>query len=224
MKIKILSAFSLTALLLGCGGGGEGTSAPAPTQSYATLIVNKNGLYRTAPYATSTNYLQNPTSGYFISAYINQEWSGSGMQYTSGYVMPTSGSLYSFRVSDRTNSELWYSVSDLNFDVSKTTPSTDSGGVAMEGLIAAKESRIFGGNNNDQTFFLANTSEVDLGAGLDTLILSQNFSIYNFNRDLSSSSNIYVTRDGHQTHVKNVESFQFANVTKTLAEILASIP
>jgi hypothetical protein len=226
MKIKILSAISLTSLLLGCGGGGGGdiTTAPAPIQAYTTLVVNKDGLYKTAPYVSSTNFVQNPTSGYFVSAYINQEWSGSGMQYTSGYLMPTSGRLYSFKVSDRTNSELWYAISDLNFDVSSTTPSLDSSAVAFEGLLAAKETKIFGGNNNDITLFLANTSEVDLGAGLDTLVLSQNFSVYKFNKDPSSSSNIFVIRDGRQTLVKNVESFKFANITRTLTEILATIP
>jgi len=227
MYIKIFAiSVSVAVSLSACGGGGGGdsTSAPAPTANFATLVVNKNGLYRTATFSTSTNYVQNATTGYFVSPYINQEWTGSNLGYTSGYVNPTSGRLYTYRVTDRTNSELWWAITDLNYDISGTAASNDSSILPLAALAAATETKISGGSNNDQSLFLMNTSEVDLGAGNDTLILSQNYSVYQFTRYTGSTTNIYVARDGHQTLVKNVESFQFANTTKTLSEILATIP
>jgi hypothetical protein len=94
----------------------------------------------------------------------------------------------------------------------------------LDALLAATETRIYGGRENDRTPFFRGTTELDLSTGMDTLVLSQNFNIYTFSRVVGSSTSINVSREGRLTLVKNVEYFEFANGTKTLNEILASIP
>jgi hypothetical protein len=217
------AAFALITACGGGGGGGDVNSVAAPTAAFATLTVNKNGLYDSAPFSTSTNFIQNSSTGYFVSSFISQEWTGANMRYTTGYVNPTSGSLYSYKVNDRLTMELWWSVSDVNYDISRTSPSNDSSALPMDALAAAPETKIFGGLNNDVTFALSNTSEIDLRGGNDTLRLSQNFSAYQFSRVAGSVSSVSISRNG-TTLVKNVENFEFADRTRTLTEILAAIP
>lgn len=217
---------SLIGLLTACGGGGGGISngnAP-PTSSVTILTVNKDGVYQTAPYATSTNLVQNPNSGYFVTSYIRQEWSGVNFIYTNGYVNPTSGNLNAYSVSNQLTGEFSWGMTNLNYNTSLTQPSLDSSQLPFNALAAATETKIYGGSNNDKTFFLANSSEVDLSTGTDTLVLSQNYSTYQFTKIPGSSTSLYVARDGHQTLLKNIEYFQFANTTKTISEILATLP
>lgn len=224
--IKYAPNLLIIAILTACGGGGDGGGTPVntPTATYVSLIVNKDGLYRTAPFATSTNYVKNTSTGYFVTTYINQEWTGAGMSYSEGYVNPTSGRLYSYKITDRTNSELWYSINDLNYDISATPASNDSSRLPLDALYSASETRIYGGDNNDKTPYLISTSEVDLGRGLDTLVHSQNYSSYTFMKVSGSNTSLIVTRNGHSSTVKNVELFEFANITKTFSEIYNSIP
>jgi hypothetical protein len=215
---------SLIGLLTACGGGGSSNGNAPPTSSATILTVNKDGVYQTAPYATSTNLVQNSNSGYFVTSYIRQEWSGANLNYTNGYVNPTSGNLNAFSVSNQLTGEFSWGMTNLNYNISLTQPSLDSSQLPFNALAAATETKIYGGSNNDKTFCLANTSEVDLSTGTDTLVLSQNYSSYQFTKIPGSSTSLYVTRDGHQTLLKNIEYFQFANITKTISEILAALP
>ena len=223
IKNKIYS-LSLLALLSACGGGGGNGAGgnTTPISTAAILTVNKDGIYQTAPYATSTNLVQNSGSGYFVSSYIREEWSGVNLGYTNGYVNPTSGTLFGYNASSQTTGEFWWSITNMNYNASLTSPSLDTSALPLNGLAAANETKIYGGINNDKTFFLVNTSEVDLSSGVDTLVLSQNFSAYQFTKISNSLTTIYVIRDGHQTLVKNVEYFQFANGTKSISEVLAT--
>lgn len=223
--INIVLTLGITLTVAACGGGGgSGSNASASTSNILIVNVNKDGIYQTSPYATSTNLTQNSTSGYFVSAYIREEWSGSGLGYTSGYVNPTSGTLNSYSVTNQSTGDFLWSISNANYDISKTTPSLDASQLPFNAISAAVETKFYGGSNNDKTLFLINTSEVDLGSGNDTLVLSQTYTTYQFTKIPGSTTSIYVTRDGHQTLVKNVESFQFSNVTKTISEILNSLP
>lgn len=216
-------ASAVVLLLTACGGGG-GSSSTTSVSTATILTVNKDGIYQTSPYATSTNYVQNASSGYFVSSYIREEWAGVGMGYTNGYINPTSGTLNSYSVTNQTNSEFLWSVSGANYNIALTPPSLDASVLPLNALSAATETKIYGGSNNDKSLFFFNTSEVDLGLGNDTLILSQTFATYQFSKVAGSATAVYVTRDGHQTLVKNVESFQFSNMTKTLSEILSTLP
>jgi hypothetical protein len=224
-KTKILLS-SLLGLLTACGGGGGSNSSgnATPTSSAAILTVNKDGVYQTAPYATSTNLIQNPNSGYFITSNIREEWSGTNLLYTNGYVNPTSGNLNTYSVSNQLTGDFSWGMTNLNYNISLTPPSLDTSQLPFNALAAAIETKIYGGSNNDKTFCLANTSEVDLSTGTDTLVLSQNYSIYQFTKIPGSSTSLYVSRDGHQTLLKNIEYFQFANTIKTMSEILATLP
>lgn len=224
-SFQYLILISTTLIMAGCGGGSSDPQINQPIASSAAIMyVNKDGLYKTAPISTSTNYVKNDTSGYFITAYASSEWSGFNLKYTDGYVNPTSGTLMNFKVSDRISSELWWGFSNLNYDISKTKPSVDSSVLPFEAFADAKETKIYGGNNNDITYFLFSTTEVDLGSGIDTLKFSQNFSIYKFEKVAGSSTSIYASRDGSKSLVKNVEIFEFADGKKTLNEIISSLP
>lgn len=222
-KRKILFS-SLVGLLTACGGGG-GSGGGTPATSTATILtVNKDGIYQTAPYATSTNLVQNSNSGYFVTSYIREEWSGNNLGYTNGYVNPTSGSLSSYSVSSQVTGDFLWGMTNLNYNVSLTPPSLDSSQLPFNALAAAAETRIYGSSNNDKTFFLANTNEVDLSTGIDTLVLSQTYAAYQFTKIPDSITSLYVIRDGHKTLLKNIEYFQFSNGIKTLSEILSAIP
>ena len=78
--------------------------------------------------------------------------------------------------------------------------------------------------NDDIWIVLTNTSEVDLAGGNDTLRLSSNFSGYQFSRVVGSNTSINISSSGQTVLIKNVESFQFADVTKTITEILTQLP
>jgi hypothetical protein len=215
----------LSVLLSACGGGGGGSGNNASPASTITILnVNKDGIYQTAPYATSTNLVQNSNSGYFVTSNIREEWSGVNLAYTNGYVNPTSGNLTSYSVSSQITGDFLWGMSNLNYNASLTPPSLDSSQLPFNALAASIETKIYGGANNDKTFFLSNTSEVDLSAGTDTLVLSQSYSVYQFSRIPGSTTSLYVIRDNHQTLLKNIEYFQFANTTKTIAEILSTLP
>lgn len=219
-KTKIVIAAVAAALLTACGGGGGSNPPNSPSYSYAIMRVNKDGLNNTAPLSQSTNLVQNSSSGYRISSSLSTEWSGSNMSYTTGYINPTSGTLNYYKLTSGNGLDLWWSIAYFNYDISLTSPSTDLGVLARNAFAAANETKIYGDVENDKTLFLRSTSEVDLGGGLDTLVLSQNFNVYTFTRVPGSSSSINVSRDGHLTIVKNVEYFEFADGTKNISEIL----
>jgi hypothetical protein len=222
--IKILFC-CIPLLTSACGGGGGGSSNATPETPVVTILnVNKNGLNFTAPYASAINTTQNSTSGYFVSVYMLQEWSGSNFGYTSGYVNPTSGTLQSYSVTDKSTNELAWRMSNLNYNVALTPPSVDGSALPLAALAASSETKIYGGSNNDRTLYLVNTSEVDLSSGNDTLVHSQIYSAYQFQRVPGQNTSIYVTRSGHQSLVKNVENFEFADITKTFTEIIATLP
>jgi hypothetical protein len=63
---------------------------------------------------------------------------------------------------------------------------------------------------------------VDLRRGTDTLVFSQNYSVYSFERVAGQANWVIVSREGRTTTLKNVELFEFADGTKGLAEILAA--
>ena len=219
----ILTCVALSSLVA-CGGGGGGDGVAAPTATFVTLTVNNDGMYKTAPYANSTNYVKNSSTGFFVSPYVTFEWSGAGLGYTDGYVNPTSGNLYSYRVSNSSGTEMWYSISGLNFNLSSVVPSIDASTLAVDALFSANATKIYGGSGNDKTFFLQSTSEVDLSSGSDTLVLSQNFNVYKFSKVAGSVTSVNVSRDGSLTLVKNVEFFQFADGTRSLASIISTLP
>jgi hypothetical protein len=225
---KLINKFSLGFLVIslsGCGGGGGGgTTTDIPNTGAVILTVNKNGVDFTDALSTSSNLAQSVSSAYFVSTNAIYEWTGSNMTYTSGYVTPTGGVFKTFQLTKRQTSELAFSISNSNYDISKTAPSLSSDVMPWAAFHDAAETKIRGGNNDDITNFFVNTSEVDLAAGNDTLRLSQNYSLYQFSRVTNANTSINVTRDGHTTLIKNVESFQFADVTKTLTEILATLP
>ena len=224
--IKIHLLVSVSIFLIACGGGGGGNvnSTPsAPTISnIAILEVNKEGLYTTYPYTFSTSYAQQVQSGYFSTPNYFLEWAGSNLGYTSGYVNPTSGTLKSYSLT-RGTEKMW-SMTNLNFDNSKISPSADSTILPIMALSDAFESKIYGGVNNDTSQFFLNTSEVDLFGGNDILVLSQNFSNYQFQRVAGVNTSLVITRSGHSTLVKNVETFQFADGNKTFTEIISKLP
>ena len=225
--IKTIATVGALALMTACGGGGGGggsSNSDTVNTGPLILIVNKDGADFTDSYSTSSNLTQGASSGYFVSTNAIYEWTGSNMTYTSGYVAPTGGTFKSFQITKRSSSELAYSISNANYDISKTGASLYADTVPVAALADATETKIRGGSNNDITNFFSNTSEVDLAAGNDTLRLTQNFNLYQFSRVTNESTSINITRDGHTTLVKNVETFQFANMTKTLTEILATLP
>ncbi len=224
MNLRLTNALATCVLVASCGGGGGGSdNSSASSNSAAILTVNKDGVYKTAPYANSTNLAQNSTSGYFISPFYGQEWTGSGLGYSPGYVIPTSGRLFTFKVMSYTG-DLWWSASNLNYNIASTAPSVDSSVLPFDALLAANETKVYGGASDDKTLFFMNTTEVDLGQGVDTLVLSQNYEAYRFTRVTGSTAQVYVARGSSTSLVKNVELFQFANTTRTIAQILAAIP
>lgn len=221
-KTKLVITALAATLLTACGGGGGESNPPnTPSYSYAIMRVNKDGLNNTAPLSQSTSLVQNSSSGYRSSSSLSTEWSGSNMSYTAGYINPTSGTLNYYKFTSGDGLNLWWSVASVNYDISLTSPSTDLGILAQNAFAAASETKIYGGVENDKTYFLRSTSEVDLAGGLDTLVLSQNFNVYTFTRVPGSTSSINVSRDGHLTNVKNVEYFEFADGTKNISQILA---
>lgn len=221
---KIFSLVSSLFVLTACGGGGGSSNVTPETPVVTILNVNKNGIYFTAPYASAINTTQNSTSGYFVSAYMLEEWTGSNFGYTSGYVNPTSGTLQNYSVTDKSTNELAWRMSNLNYNVALTPPTVDGSALPFAALAASSETKIYGSSNNDRTFYLVNTSEVDLSSGNDTLVHSQVYSAYQFQRVPNQNTSIYVTRNGHQSLVKNVENFEFADITKTFTEIIATLP
>jgi hypothetical protein len=213
-------------VLVGCGGGGgtgsSNTTTPSASSNVAILTVNKDGLYTTYPFSTGTSYTQQTSSGYFSIPNYLIEWSGINFGYTNQYVMPTAGILQNASLTKGV--EKMWSMSNLNYDASKVPPSTDSTLLPITALAEAVESKIYGGSNNDQSGSFFNTSEVDLAGGNDILIFTQNYSLYQFQRVVGSSTSVNVTRNGHSTLVKNVETFQFADGSKTLTDILSKLP
>lgn len=222
-KTKFFTLLTSVFILGGCGGGG-GDSSNSEQYSYAILRVNNDGLYKEGSYSQATNFVQNPTSGYRIGSTFSAEWTGTGMGYTQGYANPTSGTLKTYKTSGGNISELWYEVSQLNYNISSAAPSVTMSDLPLSALADAAETKIYGGTGNDKTFFLRSTSELDLSSGVDTLVLSQNYNIYTFSRVVGSNTSINVSRDGRLTLVKNVENFEFADTTKSLNEILATLP
>jgi hypothetical protein len=223
LKTKFSTLLVPIFILGGCGGGG-GNSSNSEQYSHAILRVNNDGLYKEGSYSQATNFVQNANSGYRIGSTFSAEWSGSGMGYTQGYSNPTSGTLKTYKISGGNISELWYEITQLNYNISSAAPSVTMSDLPMSALTDAAETKIYGGTGNDKTFFLRNTSELDLSSGVDTLVLSQNYSIYTFSRVAGSNTSINVSREGSLTLVKNVENFEFADTTKTLNEILATLP
>ncbi len=222
--IQAITVVGVLSLVAACGGGGGGAATESPNTGPVILTVNKDGFDFTDPYGNSNNFVQAASSGYFVSTNAVFEWTGSSMTYTSGYVSPTGGVFKTFQVTKRQPSELAFSITNLNYDISKTAPSIYIDVLPWAAFADAAETKILGGSNNDITNFFQNTIEVDLANGNDTLKLTQNFNIYQFSRVTNSNTSVNVTRDGHTTLIKNVESFQFADSTKTLAEILATLP
>jgi hypothetical protein len=219
----ILTCVALSSLVA-CGGGGGGNSSIAEQSTFVTLRINKNGFNNEGSYSQAINTVQNQTSGYRVGSTFSAEWTGSELAYTQGYTNPTSGTLKTYKVSGGNVSELWYEISGLNYNISLSPPSISLSDLPLDALSAATETRIYGGRENDRTLFFRGTTEVDLSTGMDTLVLSQNYNIYTFSRVVGSGTSINVSREGSLTLVKNVEYFEFANGTKTLNEILASIP
>lgn len=221
ISVFLVSVF----VLAGCGGGGGSADSSTTEQAnFAILRINKDGMNNVGAYSQASSTIQNPTSGYRVGSTFSAEWTGSGLTYTQGYTNPTSGTLKSYKVSGGNISELWYEISQLNYNISSSSPSITLSDLPLEALAAAAETKIYGGVENDKTFFLRSTTEVDLSTGLDTLVLSQNYNIYTFSRVAGSNTSINVSREGRSTLVKNVEYFEFANGTKTLSEILATLP
>ncbi len=224
MKKVINYALAATALcfLSACGGGGgSGANTEIPNTGPVIFTVNKNGADFSDSYSYSTNFTQNLTSAYFVSSNAVLEWSGSNMGYTSGYITPTSGILKAFMVTKRYPNELAYSITNVNYDISKSSASLYSDLMPFEALAEALETKVYGGVNNDITNFFYNTIEVDLGAGSDTLRLTQNINAYQFSRVMGSNTSLNITRDDKTTLVKNDEIIQFADVSKTISEVLA---
>ena len=238
--MKTLKGLVLTLIatftLVGCGGGGDGGGNNGNTQSSspAVLYVNKNGVYRTYPFTTSTTYAQTSSSGYFVygpvfnfGSYLGPapriEWSGRNLGYIQGYVLPTSGILDAISI---TSDDLWFSVQNANYDFSKSPPTLDPSNLVVGIFSNALSSVVIGGPSDDITFFFATTIEVDLQGGNDTLEFSQNFSMYRFQRVTGQQSAVTVSRSDlvGQTLIKNVEQFKFADGIKTLAQIQATIP
>jgi len=228
IKINFLACMSIFLVACGGGGGGGGSgnvnSTPStPTISnIAILEVNKEGLYTTYPYTVSTSYVQQAQSGYFSIPNYLSEWAGINLGYTTGYVNPTSGTLKSYSLT-RGTEKMW-AMTNLNYDNSKIPPSADSTVLPLTALSEAIESKIYGGINNDKSQFFFNTSEVDLSGGNDILVLSQNFSSYQFQRVAGVNTSLIITRSGHSTLIKNVETFQFADGSRTLTEIVSKLP
>ncbi len=181
-------------------------------------------MYKEGSYSQANNLVQNENSGYRIGSSFSAEWIGTGMGYTQGYTNPTSGTLKSYKVSGGNISELWYEITQLNYNISSASPSVTLSDLPLSALADAAETRIYGGSGNDKTFFLRSTTELDLSTGVDTLVLSQNYNIYTFSRVAGSSTSVNVSREGRLTVVKNVENFEFADVTKSLNQILATLP
>jgi hypothetical protein len=144
------------------------------------------------------------------------------MGYKAGYVLPTSGLLESYTVS---SSEMWYSISNANFDLSKAPPTLNSSNLVNLVLGSAKESKIIGSSSDDITFLYVTTSEVDLQGGQDTLELSQNFNAYKFQKVTGQPTSLTVQRADMTgiTLVKNVELFKFNDGIRTLSQIIATI-
>lgn len=213
---------------MGCGGGGGGGSVSVSRPLEANpvvLTVQADGLTKTAAYTISTNLLQGASSGYFVTNNFMVQWAGAGLTYSSGYAMPTGGYLTSFSVSTPSASQLWYSIAGLSYDLSRSVPSLYFDTVFADAISSASVITIIGTSQNDTAGWLGNTTSVDLGAGNDTMLFSQNFSSYSFSRVVGSSTQVNVNRLGVGTVlVKNVEYFQFADRTKTISEILATIP
>jgi hypothetical protein len=182
-------------------------------------------LYQAANFQTSQTFTQGSSSGYFIGSSFGLEWTGRNFGYTAGYTFPTTGTLTSFIVSGGTSGGLWYQASNLSYDLSRSAPSaTQIDSILIDALIAATETKIYGGVNNDKSFLLGNTTEIDLGGGNDTVELSQNYSAYSFQRVNGQNYSIYVGRGSWKALAKNVEVFKFADVTKTFSEILQTLP
>jgi hypothetical protein len=186
------------------------------------LLISSGLPAAAASPSASSNLVQNSTSGYSISSTLSVEWSGENLGYTQGYIVPTSGILTSYRAS--VGSELMYYISPLRYNISLSNPSINVDQLATDALFTSLITKIIGGSENDKTFVLTTTSEVDLRAGLDTIVFSQAYSKYNFSRVPGSSSSVNIVRDGSNTLVKNVEFFQFADSTKTIAQIISSLP
>jgi hypothetical protein len=233
MKSTALASFVTTvAIISGCGGGDSSTNSnndtatPSnpTTSSPAILTVNKDGIYKTIPFTPSPNYIQNPTSGYFVSSGFSTEWAGAGLAYTNGYILPTSGTLKSSVVTDGATGALMYSMSNLNYDISKSAPSTLLDKLYWDAFNAAAETKILGGPNNDTSGWLGSTTEVDLASGSDTLEFSQNYAAYKFERVAGNITAIYASRDTARVLVKNVETLKFSDGTRTVAQVLATLP
>jgi hypothetical protein len=221
-KISICTV--LVAALVGCGGGGgDSGNEGLPLLPGATVLtVSGDALFRSASYSTITNLVQNPTSGYATTPSLIVEWSGQNLGYTQGYTGPTSGTLRSFSAQFLTGSAAFYTISNADYNVSQSRPSVNYDQVASDALSAATETRILGGDGNDKVFAFSSTTEIDLGRGTDTLVLSQDNTAYNFKPVSGQINSVTVSRDGWTITVRNVELFEFANGTKSLAEILAA--
>lgn len=222
---KVVLALTVV-LLAGCGGGGsedDPNIVDIPNVGAVVLTLNKDGIIVTHSYQQTSNYKQLSSSGYFSPSNLLAEWSGYKMAYTSGYLMPTSGTLKSFKILKPTG-ELYYSITNINYDSSRTAATIVLDALPLAALAAAAETKVIGGVNDDIGIVLTNTSEVDLAGGNDTLRLSSNFSGYQFSRVVGSNTSINISSSGQTVLIKNVESFQFADVTKTIAEILTQLP
>jgi hypothetical protein len=211
---------TLTVLLLAaCGGGGgdEPNVVDIPNVGAVLLTLNKDGIIVTHSYQQTSNYKQLARSGYFSPTTLLAEWTGNNMSYTAGYLMPTSGTLKSFKILKPTG-ELYYSITNINYDISKTAATVVFDALPLAALADAVETKIVGGINDDISLVFTNTSEIDLAGGNDTLRLSSNFSGYQFSRVSGSNTQINISSNSHTVLIKNVESFQFADSTKTISE------
>ncbi|MFZ6759464.1 DUF4214 domain-containing protein [Undibacterium sp. Ji50W] len=176
----------------------------------ATIRVNGQGLFFSAPAATTISYSQKSASGTYVSGALQYEWTGSNLSYTSGIYTPTGGTVTSFTVKDGLGVEQ-FSISGVSYQIQANDNFSQLTDIFVK-MVAGSDN--WTGTAGNELFVMGEGNDTfDGGAGLDTVQiqnLSSYFSINQVKNGFTTTFNVPGNRlNGQVDSFTNVERLQF---------------
>lgn len=185
----------------------------------STILIHKDGLAYSFPYALSFDNVQNAEWGRWKSQSTVVTWFGKDFQYTPSYATPTGGLLTFFAITKSDDTPI-YSIF-TNYVVSNSSKSVYVDALPIEIMLSGNNEWI-GGSDNDVFYFISNpnaaSNTADGALGLDTfrfLTKKSDYGISNFN-SVTDSLNVSFMSSNARFALKNIERLDFVDINIAL--------